>query len=136
MGYETLADIVMFIHAAMVIAVFLGILVSVRYKKFRPVESAILLTLIIIWSLYGGCPLTSLENYLRIQAENPIPLMEVGFIPFYLIKWLKIPMTNAQITIATYVTVLVFFAMSVEWLNTLVNPQIFKLRKFLKEKLR
>jgi hypothetical protein len=131
MFYKYLADAVMIIHAALIFLILAGILVSIRYKRFRPVESVGLLSAILIWSLYGGCPATYLENYLRILAEHPLPLAEVGFIPFYFAKWFSLPITDYQLTLATYITALVFFLISVEWISPYINIEIFKLRKAL-----
>jgi Protein of Unknown function (DUF2784) len=131
MFYDNLADIVMVFHAAMIVSVFLGILFSVRYKRFRPLESIILLSAIVIWSLYGGCPLTYAENYLRISAGNPLPLVDVGFISFYLNNWFGLMMTDHTVVLITYVIVAVFFAISIEWLSPYLNIEIVKLRKYL-----
>src|SRR3989344_9305561 len=131
MPYKFLADAVMVIHAALIFLVLAGILISIRYKRFRPMESIALLSAVLVWSLYGGCPATFLENHLRILAGNPLPLTEVGFIPFYFDKWFSLSMTRYQLTWATYMTAFVFFLISIEWVSPYLNIELFKLRKAL-----
>ena len=87
MNYLLLADMVTVIHTALVVGILFGILVSVRYKRFRPIEALFLLLAILIWSLYSGCPLTYLEDFLRASAGHPIAISQVGFIPFYFNEW-------------------------------------------------
>jgi hypothetical protein len=131
MNYEILANSVMIFHVFLILAVLIGILVSVRYKRFRPIEAIILLSSIIIWSIYGGCPLTYLENSLRIYAGNPTPLIQTGFISFYFDQWFNLPITNQQLTITTYITALIFFITSIKWLSPFINFEIIKIRKLL-----
>lgn len=115
MNYLFFADVILVVHAILIIGVFVGILLSVIYKRFRPIEASLLLIAIVVWSVYGGCPLTSLENYLRIQGGNPLPLMEIGFIPYYLKQWFNLQMSGQAITVATYVVALVFVGLTIEW---------------------
>lgn len=131
MVYETLANIVMAFHAILIFSVLIGILISVRYKKFRPLESAFLLCAVLIWSLYGGCPLTFLESFLRSSAGYPLPLLEVGFIPYYLNSWFNLSITIYQLTIATWITAFLFLFTSIEWMSPYVNIEVIKIRKFL-----
>lgn len=133
MNYEALANIIMTIHTVLILSVLIGILVSVRYKRFRPIESIILLSAILIWSVYGGCPLTYLEDSLRVSANNPLPIIEIGFIPYYFNEWFGLPITNHQLTIITYITAFIFFITSIEWLSPYVNFEILKIRKLLKK---
>ena len=128
MIYGIFATIVMVVHAVLIGAVFLGILVGARFKRFRPIETFVLLAAIVIWSIYGGCPLTSLEDFLRIQAGPPLPISETGFIPFYAYEWLRISISNSQITAITYITAAIFLALSIEWLSPYVNFELIKLR--------
>ncbi len=134
MSYDALANLVMVIHIVLIGVVFIGILISIRYKRFRPIESLILLAAIVIWSLYAGCPLTHLENHLRISAGTPLPLTEIGFIPYYLNQWLSFSITDSQLTLATYTIAALFLITSVEWLSPFVNPEIVKIRKILGRK--
>src|SRR3989344_9192662 len=127
--YYSLANFVMIVHAVMVVAVLAGILISLLYKTFRPMESMFLLVVVVLWSLYEGCPLTFLENNLRVLGEKPLPLLENGFIPFYVNEWFGIPITNYQITVATYITATLFFLISIEWFSPYINFEIIKLRK-------
>ena len=134
MIYLYLATFVTIFHTFLILFVLFGILISVRYSRFRPIESIVLIIAIIIWSLYGGCPLTYLESFLRFQAGTPLPITEVGFIPFYLGKWFGLSATGSQVKLFTYILSFVFFATSIEWISPFVNPEIIKLRKFLYRK--
>jgi len=131
MSYENFANLVMVLHVILILSVLIGILVSVRYKRFRPFEATFLLLAVIIWSLYGGCPLTYIENSLRISAGHPLPISEIGFIPFYMDRWFNLPITNYQLKVATYITAIIFLFTSIEWASPYINPEIIKLRKSL-----
>lgn len=130
--YILAANIVMTIHASLVIGVLVGILASVRFKRFRPIESLILLSAVVIWSLYDGCPLTYLENYLRVTGGDPTILLQSGFIPYYANEWFGTAITRSELTIVTYATAFLFFAISIEWIHPYLNPTILKLRHVLK----
>jgi len=131
MNYEYLADTVMVLHTILILGVLIGILASARFKRFRPLEAIILLLAIVVWSLYGGCPLTFLENSLRISAGHPLPLSEVGFIPFYFKYFFNLSITSYQLTVATYITALIFLLISIKWISPFINLEIIKIRKSL-----
>ncbi len=131
MNYEGLANFVTVFHATLIFCAFAGILISVRYKRFRPIESIIIIGAIVVWSLYGGCPLTSLENWLRMHAGNPLPIADIGFIPFYFHKWFGLSVTDHQFIMTTYILAAIFIVMSIEWLSPFVNPELVKIRKSL-----
>ncbi len=122
----------MVLHAVLIFSVMIGILVSVRYKRFRPFEAFFLLSAVVIWSIYGGCPLTYLEATLRQLAGHPLPLTEIGFIPFYFHTWFNITISSLQLIVATYVAAAVFFAISIEWVSPYINIEIIKIRKYIK----
>ena len=113
--YDVIADGVMLAHAALIIAVLFGIAISVKYKRYRPVEAGILLMAVVIWSLYEGCPLTFVEDYYRNQTPTPIHLAETGFIPYYLNDWVGINLSNRGVEILTYSTAVVFLLLTVDW---------------------
>ncbi|SRR6266540_223927 len=85
MSYLLIANLLTIIHAALMLFVFIGIFLSVRIKRFRPVETLLLLTIIVIWSLYRECPLTTAEAYLQNQAGQYTSLNQIGFIAYYLL---------------------------------------------------
>ena len=134
MFYEYLANIVMVVHVFLILCLLFSILVSARFKKFRPLESGILLLVIVIWSLYEGCPLTYLENTLRVAASHPLPIGEMGFIPYYLYAWLGLSITNQELVLTTYITAFLFFLVSIEWISPYVNVEFIRIRKFLVSK--
>lgn len=120
-----MADIVSISHALLIILVFIGIGVSVKVKRFRPIEAVLLLSAIVIWSLYGGCPLTTLEAYLRPELSEP--LLKQGFIPYYLNNFFNLSISGAMVEIITYILALTFLALSFEW-------ELPIIRKFLKKR--
>ena len=83
MNYNILANATAVTHITVVVLVLLGILVSVRYKRFRPWESLTLVVVVVLWSVYGNCPLTILEEHFRVLAGTPSYITSVGFLPFY-----------------------------------------------------
>lgn len=111
-----LADAVSFVHLLVILLVFVGIYVSVRVKWFRPIESAVLLLAIVIWSLHGGCPLTTLESYLRAGTSDASILREIGFIPFYLERWFGVAISPKAVDVWTYGIAIFFFVLTLEWL--------------------
>jgi hypothetical protein len=129
-----IADIVMIVHSFLIIGVLLGILISARYKRYRPFETIILLGAIIIWSLYSGCPLTYLEVWLREDSENSTALLEAGFIPYYFEHWFGLSISRTQLIIATYSTAAIFLALSIEWMSPWINFEIIKFRRLLKRR--
>jgi Protein of Unknown function (DUF2784) len=128
MSYGTLANIVTALHCLFILSVFIGILICVKYKKFRPLEASILLCAIVIWSLYGGCPLTNIESYLRLESGSPIPINEVGFIPYYLSTWFNLSLTNLQVELFTYGICILFVVISFEWIGGYLH-KVTKLKK-------
>lgn len=135
MSYKLAADIVTVIHSILIFFVFISIGVSIFNKKFRPIEASILLIVIVLWSLYSGCPLTYFESYLRELSGFPLPsLINEGFIPHYLDKWLGLSITGKQIVIYTYFVAGLFFLLSIDWFYEYF-VKISKLRKF-KSKLK
>ena len=116
MNYETTANIVALSHGLLILIVLGGIFLSIRIKRYRPIEALLLILAVIIWSLYGGCPLTTLENYLRTIAGSPAPMLVTdGFIPYYLIRFFDWRISGDTITILTYALVFVFLVLSIEW---------------------
>ena len=129
MNYLFLAQVVTTLHTLLIAAVLLGIIVSIRYKRYRPIEALILLSAVLIWSLYSGCPLTHLESNLRVSAGQTNLIDQMGFIPFYADQWFGILITRQQILLITYITAIIFFAISIKWISPYINPEIVKLRK-------
>jgi hypothetical protein len=115
MNYEIVADVLMIVHASLIVLIFLGILLSIKVRWFRPVESLILLTAVVTWSIYGGCPLTLAENYLRLQTTHPIPLAQVGFIPYYVRQWFGLEISNFTFIALTYAVALMFLVLDVSY---------------------
>jgi hypothetical protein len=131
MNYNALANATAITHITIVFLVLVGILISVRYKRFRPWESFILLFIVVLWSIYGNCPLTILEEHFRTLAGNPTLITAKGFLPFYANKYLGVSLLSGTVTRSTYFTGGMFTLASVEWVSPYINVELFKLRKLL-----
>ena len=94
MNYSFLADLTAITHITTIVVVIAGLLVSFRYKRFRPWEAGILLSVVLLWSYYGNCPLTILEQSLREAAGESTNLTAVGFLPYYANKFLDIGLSS------------------------------------------
>ncbi len=131
MNYNFLADATAVTHITVVVLVLVGILISVRYKRFRPWESLTLVVVVVLWSIYGNCPLTILEEHFRVLAGTPSYITSVGFLPFYAHKLLGFSLLSSTVVKSTYFTGGIFTLASVEWLSPYINMEVFKLRKLL-----
>ncbi len=131
MNYHILANATAVTHISVIILVLLGILVSIRYKRFRPWESLALVVVVVLWSVYGNCPLTILEEHFRTLAGTPSYITSVGFLPFYAHKIFGLSLLSSTVVRSTYFTGGMFTLASVEWLSPYVNMELFKLRRLL-----
>ena len=132
MSYAFLANTTAVTHFAIWLAVIVGLLVSFRYKRFRPWEALIFVTVVTLWSYYGNCPLTILEQYLRDQAGQQANLTSVGFLPYYANKLFNVSFSSRMVQRFTFFTGGALFTASLEWLAPIMHLEIFRLRKFLK----
>src|SRR5581483_4640416 len=123
------ANVTAITHFLVTIAVPLGLLVSFRYKRFRPLEAGLLLVLFVIWNVYHGCPLTVLEQYLRDKAGQHVDIESVGFNPYYLNKFFGISVKGATLRQYTYYTSATFFGASIEWFKPFFHKEIIVFRK-------
>ncbi len=131
MNYNILADATAVTHITVVFLVLIGILISIRYKRFRPWESLTLVVVVILWSIYGNCPLTIVEEHFRTLAGNPSGITSIGFLPFYAHKLFGLSLLSSTVVRSTYFTGGMFTLASIEWLSPYVNMELFKLRKLL-----
>ena len=102
MNYAFLANATAITHASAIILVIIGLLVSFRYKRFRPWEAGILLTTVVLWSYYGNCPLTIVEQYFRDLAGQNANLTSVGFLPYYANKLLNVSFSSRIVQRTTF----------------------------------
>ena len=65
MNFDFLADATAVGHFLIIVGIFVGLLLSFRYKRFRPWEAGALILVGVFWSYYGNCPLSILEQWLR-----------------------------------------------------------------------
>lgn len=118
------------VHIATIVAVIVGLLVSFRYKRFRPWEAGILIAVVILWSYYGNCPFTILEQHWReLAGETGVNLTSIGFLPYYANKLMSIELTSKLVQQSTFFTGGVLFAASIDWLAPFFHMEIFKMRK-------
>src|SRR3990167_5785451 len=97
MSYAFLANATAITHITIIVAVLAGLLVSFRYKRFRPWEAAAFLSVIVLWSYYGNCPLTIVEQYFRDLAGQNTNLTSVGFLPYYVNKFLSYNLSSLTV---------------------------------------
>lgn len=132
MNYDLFADTTAVIHFTTIVAVIIGLLISFRYKRFRPWEAGALISVVILWSYYGNCPLTIFEQYLREMAGQQANLTSVGFLPYYAKKLLDIEFSSRLVQRFTFFSGGALFAASIEWLQPFMHMEIFKARRFLR----
>ena len=132
MDYSSWADATALTHFLTIIFVVVGLLVSFRYKRFRPWEAGILIVVVILWSYYGNCPLTILEQHLRDLAGEQSNIASVGFLPYYFNKILAIDFPSRIVQRFTFFTGGALFAASIEWLSPYMHFHLFHLRRSLK----
>lgn|SRR3989344_4061512 len=132
MDYTFLADATAITHISIIVAVIVGLLVSFRYKRFRPWEAGALLSVVVLWSYYGNCPLTILEQYFREAAGESVNLTAVGFLPYYAQHLLDLSLSSKIVQHSTFFTGGVLFTASIEWLSPFMHMEIFKMRRFLR----
>lgn len=130
--YSTLANATAALHIAIIIAVIVGLLLSFRYKRFRPWEAAALVVIVILWSYYGNCPLTILEQHFRDLAGESANLTSIGFLPYYANKLLSIELTSHIVQRSTFFTGGILFTASIEWLSPYFHFHVFGLRKTIR----
>ena len=136
MNYNLLANATATTHIATILAVFFGLLISFRYKRFRPWEAGILISTIILWSYYGNCPLTILEQYFRDLAGQSTNLTSVGFLPYYANKLIGVGLSSKLVQQTTFFTGGMFFAASIEWLSPLFHFHLFYFWKPFRKSLK
>src|SRR3989344_7338387 len=115
MDYGNWADATALTHFLTIIFVVVGLLVSFRYKRFRPWEAGILIVVVILWSYYGNCPLTILEQHMRDIAGEQSNIASIGFLPYYFNKILAIDFPSRIVQRFTFFTGGALFAASIEW---------------------
>lgn len=133
MNYNLLANVTAVTHISAIILVVVGLLVSFRFKRFRPWEAGLLISIFILWSYYGNCPLAILEQYLREQAGQDINITSIGFTTYYANKLLGISISSRIIQQSTFFCGAMFFGASIEWFSPFFHREVFKLRKLMRK---
>jgi hypothetical protein len=134
MNYAYWANVVASLHFTVILAVVVGLIISFRYKRFRPWEAALLISIFILWSYYGNCPLAILEQYLRDKAGQHVNITSLGFTTYYARKFLGMAVPSKIIQQSTFFSGAMFFGASIEWLEPYFHFHLFGLRKMLKKK--
>lgn len=135
MNYALLADATAVTHAAIILAVIVGLLISFRYRRFRPWEAGALILIVVLWSYYGNCPLTILEEKFRVLAGKPSGITNIGFLPYYADKLLGIGLSSRIVQRSTFFTGGAIFTASLEWLSPYLHFHLFSLRRSVKKML-
>ena len=136
MNYAALANATAVTHFSAIVLVVIGLLVCFRLKRFRPWEAGILVGVVILWSYYGNCPLTILEQYFRDAAGHDSNLTSVGFLPYYANKFLDISLSSRLVQKFTFFTGGAIFAASIEWFSPYFHFNFFHFRQSLKKLLK
>src|SRR3989344_4704626 len=133
MNYSFLADATAVTHVSIIVAVLVGLLISFRYKRFRPWEAGLLISIFVLWSYYGNCPLTILEQDLREQAGQNVNLTSVGFSTYYFQKLLGMDVPSKIIQNSTFFSGAMIFGASIEWFAPFFHREVFKFRRILRK---
>lgn len=133
MNYAFWANATATTHFISIVVVVIGLLACFRFKRFRPWEAGILLAVILLWSYYGNCPLTILEQRLREMAGQEVNLTAVGFLPYYANKLLSIDFSSRIVQRFTFFTGGTLFAASIEWLSPYMHFHLFHFRRTIKK---
>ena len=133
MNYAFWANATAVTHVTFTILVIAGLLVSFRYKRFRPWEAGLLVGIFILWSYYGNCPLTILEQYLREKAGQHVNLTSIGFTTYYAEKLLGWDVPSKIIQNSTFFSGAMFFGASIEWFSPFFHHEVFKVRKLFRK---
>lgn len=131
MNYLLLADLTAVVHALILLAVVIGLLISFRYKRFRPWEAGSLLLIVVLWSYYGNCPLTILEEHYRVLGGQPSGITDIGFLPYYANEIFGLTIPSKVVQRTTFFMGGVVFMGSIEALAPIMHMEIFKLRRTL-----
>ncbi len=135
MHYDLFADTTAIVHFTIIVAVIIGLLVSFRYRRFRPWEAGALVLIVVLWSYYGNCPLTILEQYWREMAGEAPNLTDVGFLPYYANRILGIGLSSRVVQRSTFFTGGAIFTASLDWLSPYLHFHLFGFRRFVKNLL-
>jgi hypothetical protein len=133
MNYDFWADATAVTHFTIIVAVLVGLLISFRYRRFRPWEAGALILIVVLWSYYGNCPLTILEEKLRTMAGAPSGITNIGFLPFYAAKIFNVNFTSRLVQRTTFFTGGALFAASIEWLAPYFHFHLFSFRRTVRK---
>lgn len=136
MNYVIWANATAITHALTIVAVIVGLLISFRYKRFRPWEAGALIIIVVLWSYYGNCPLAILEQYLREQAGQNVNITSVGFTTYYFNKLFGMNVPSRIIQQSTFFSGAMFFGASIEWFAPFFHHEVFKFRRMFRKSKR
>lgn len=132
MNFDFLANLTAGTHVFFTFAVIVGLLISFRYRRFRPWEAGLLIAIFVLWSYYGNCPLTILEQWLREKAGQHVNLTAIGFTTYYTQKFLGYAVPSRIVQNSTFFSGATFFGASIEWFAPFFHREVFKLRRFFR----
>ncbi len=136
MNYAFWADVTAVTHVAVIVAVVVGLLVSFRYKRFRPWEALLLISIGLLWTYYGNCPLAILEQYLREQAGQSTNITSLGFTTYYFQKLLGMDVPSKIVQQSTFFSGAMFFGASIEWFAPFFHREVFVVKRGVRRTLK
>ena len=106
--YRILADTVFWFHLVWVVLLVSGGFIAMKYKWFRQFKLIAVMTTIVSQLLFLGCPLSALENALRVQYD-PTETFTGSFVCYYLKMYFGFQLPPEYIILAL-VTILIISA--------------------------
>lgn len=128
MNYAFWADVTAVAHISILILVVIGLVVAYRYKRFRPWEAGIVITIVVMWSYFGNCPLAILEQWLRDQAGQHVDIDALGFTSYYASKLFGFELPSRIVQRYTFFTAGVLFSGSIKSFSPVMHMHLFSLR--------
>lgn len=99
--YRILADFVFGFHLVWIALLLGGTILSINYKWYRRYHAAALAGTIVSQLIFLGCPLTALEDALRMQYDPKVKFSVSGsFVCHYLKEYFGFQISPKYITLA------------------------------------
>ncbi len=97
---KRLADFIVLHHAIIIFTLIVGVPVAYCYTPFWAwIELVLVSGVMLSWPIFGGCPLTALENWLRAKS-HPQGVYEGPCISHYTRKFFKVEVPAWVINVA------------------------------------
>lgn len=113
--FQVLADIVFWFHWFWILVILGGIFMAIKFKWYRPIHGAVMVTTLGSQLLFSGCSLAALEQNLRGMATGQKVEFQSGFIVYYFDKWLGIAPPTTALTVVSYLVAVFTIALIISW---------------------